>query len=269
MNIEGAVIIVTGSATGLGAAAAQRLASKKARVVINYTRSEVEAQATAKECQRLGGETLLCRADVSNDSDCRRMAAEAVAKWGRLDGLVNNAAASKIAPHADLEALSGEDFLRIFAVNVVGPYQMVRAVATHLKKQGKGAILNVSSVSGMSGSGSSIAYAASKGALNTMTRSLARALAPEIRVNAVCPGVMQTRWWREGLGEERYHSFIEQYANATPLKSAGTPEAVADPVVWLLEGAEHITGETLIVDSGMHLMGFTSGRASSEERRSS
>jgi len=261
MNIEGAVIIVTGSATGLGAAVAQRLASKGARVVINYTRSEAEAQATAEACQKLGGETLLCRADVANDDDCRRMAAEAAAKWGRLDGLVNNAAASKIAPHADLEALSAEDFLRIFAVNVVGPYQMARAVAPQMKKQGKGAIVNVSSVSAMTGSGSSIAYAASKGALNTMTLSLARALAPEIRVNAVCPGVMQTRWWREGLGEERYHAFIDQYASAAPLKSAGTPEAVADPVVWLLEGAEHITGETLMVDSGMHLVGFTAGRA--------
>jgi 3-oxoacyl-[acyl-carrier protein] reductase len=257
MSIEGAVIVVTGSAPGLGAAVAQRLASKGARIVINYTRSEAEAQATAEACQRRGGEVLLCRADVSNGGDCRRMAAEAMAKWGRLDGLVNNAAASKIAPHADLEALSADDFLNIFAVNVVGPYHLVRAVAPHMKKQGKGAIVNVSSLSAMSGSGNSIAYAASKGALNTMTLSLARALAPEIRVNTVCPGVMQTRWWKEGLGEERYNAFIEQYASATPLKSAGTPEAVADPVVWLLEGAEHITGETLIVDSGMHLVGFT------------
>ena len=90
--------------------------------------------------------------------------------------------------------------------------------------------------------------------MNTITLSLARALAPEIRVNAVCPGVMQTRWWREGLGEERYSSFIRQYADKTPLKSAGTPEAVADPVVWLLEGADHVTGETIMVDSGMHLV---------------
>ena len=253
MDLKGAVIIVTGSATGLGAAVAQRLASKEAKVVINFTKSEAEAKATAAACEALGGETLVCRADVSDDDDCRRMAAAAVEKWGRVDGLVNNAAQSKIAPHADLEALSADDFLRIFSVNVVGPYQMVRAVTPHMKQQGKGAIVNISSLSAITGSGSSIAYAVSKGALNTMTLSLARALAPEIRVNAVCPGVMQTRWWREGLGEERYHAFIDRYAESTPLKMAGTPEAVADPVVWLLEGAEHVTGETLLVDAGSHL----------------
>ena len=255
MNILGAVVIVTGSATGLGAAVAQRLASKGAKVVINYTKSETEANATAEACEGLGGEAMLCRADVSDDGDCRRMVSATVERFGRVDGLVNNAAQSLIVPHTDLEALSGDDFLRIFSVNVVGPYQMVRAVAPHMKKQGKGAIVNISSVSGMTGSGSSIAYAVSKGALNTMTLSLARALAPEIRVNAVCPGVMQTRWWREGLGEERYEAFIEQYARSAPLQTAGTPEAVADPVVWLLEGAEHVTGETLLVDAGTHLGG--------------
>ncbi len=260
MDLEGSVIIVTGSATGLGAAVAQRLASKGAKVVINYTKSEAEARATAEACEKLGGETLLCRADVADDDDCRRMVSTTVRELGRVDGLVNNAALSKIAAHADLEALSADDFLNIFSVNVIGPYQMVRAVTPHMKQQGKGAIVNVSSISAITGAGSSIAYAVSKGALNTMTLSLARALAPEIRVNAVCPGVMQTRWWREGLGEERYNAFIEQYAGATPLKVAGTPEAVADPVVWLLEGAEHVTGETILVDAGMHLVGFSASR---------
>lgn len=253
MDMESAVVIVTGSATGLGAAVAQRLAGKGASVVINYTKSEAEAQATAKVCQELGADALLCRADVSDDDDCRRMVSAAVERFGRLDGLVNNAAQSKIVPHADLEGLSGDDFLSIFAVNVVGPYQMVRAASPHMKKQGKAAIVNISSVSGFSGSGSSIAYAVSKGALNTMTLSLARALAPEIRVNAVCPGVMQTRWWREGLGEEGYQAFIQRYADSAPLQAAGTPESVAEPVVWLLEAAEHVTGETIMVDAGSHL----------------
>jgi 3-oxoacyl-[acyl-carrier protein] reductase len=255
MDIEGAVFIITGSATGLGAAVARRLSSKGGKVVINYTKSEAEAKATVDACRSLGGEALLCRADVSDDADCRRMASETMERLGRIDGLVNNAAQSKIAAHADLEALTADDFNRIFGVNVVGPYQMVRAVAPHMKRQGKGAIVNISSGSAFSGSGSSIAYAASKGALNTMTLSLARALAPEIRVNAVCPGVMQTRWWREGLGEDRYQSFIDNYAENSPLKAAGDPEIVADPVVWLLEGAEHVTGETIMVDSGSHLGG--------------
>ena len=204
MDLAGGVFIVTGSATGLGAAVARRLAGKGGRVVINYTRSLAEAEETAAACRELGGEAVLCRADVSVDEDCRRMAAEALARWGRIDGLVNNAARSKIVPHDDLEGLTGEDFNQIFAVNVVGAYQMVRAVTPAMKKEGKGAIVNISSGSGFSGSGSSIAYAASKAALNVMTLSLARALAPEIRVNAVCPGVMQTRWWRDGLGEENY-----------------------------------------------------------------
>ena len=255
MNIEGGVFIITGSATGLGAAVARRLSSKGGKVVINYTKSEAEANATAEACRSLGGEALLCRADVSDDADCRRMAAETMERFGRVDGLVNNAAQSKIAPHADLEALTADDFNRIFGVNVIGPYQMVRAVTPHMKRQGKGAIVNISSVSGFSGSGSSIAYAASKAALNTMTLSLARALAPEIRVNAVCPGVMQTRWWREGLGEDRYQAFIDNYAETSPLKAAGDPEIVADPVGWLMEGAEHVTGETIMVDSGSHLGG--------------
>ncbi len=257
MNLEGSVIIITGSATGLGAAVAKRSASKGAKVVVNYTKSETEAQETASACRELGVETLVCRADVSVDEDCRRMASEAVGRWGRIDGLVNNAGQSVFANSADLESLSAEDFLRIYSVNVVGAYQMTRAVAPHLKTQGRGAVVNVSSVSSLTGAGSSIAYAASKGALNTMTLSLARALAPEIRVNAVCPGVIQTRWWREGLGEERYPAFIEQYADITPLKAAGTPESVAEPVVWLLEGAEHVTGETILVDSGIHLVGYT------------
>ena len=256
MNLAGSVIIVTGSATGLGSATARLAASKGANVVINYTKSEVEAQETAAACRELGVEALLCRADVSVDQDCRRMAAEAVARWGRIDGLVNNAGQSVFASSADLESLTAEDFLHVYSVNVVGAYQMIRAAAPHLKANGEGAIVNVSSISSLTGAGSSIAYAASKGALNTMTVSLARALAPEVRVNAVLPGLFPSRWWSEGLGEERFHGLLEQYVNAVPMKAAASPEAVAESVVWLLEGAKFITGETIMIDSGMHLLGF-------------
>ena len=147
-------------------------------------------------------------------------------------------------------------FLRIYSVNVVGAYQMTRAVAPHLKTQGQGAVVNVSSVSSLTGAGSSIAYAASKGALNTMTLSLARALAPEVRVNAVLPGLFPSRWWSDGLGEEGSRRLQSQFAEAVPLRTAATPESVADAVVWLLEAADHVTGETLTIDSGMHLLGF-------------
>ena len=256
MNLAGSVIIVTGSATGLGSATAKLAASKGANVVINYTKSEVEAKETAAACRDLGTEVLLCRADVSVDQDCRRMAAEAVAKGGRIDGLVNNAGQSVFASSADLESLTAEDFLHVYSVNVVGAYQMIRATAPHLKTSGEGAIVNVSSISSITGAGSSIAYAASKGALNTMTVSLARALAPEVRVNAVLPGLFPSRWWSEGLGEERYHRLVEQFVEAVPLKAAATPDALAESVVWLLEGAKFITGETIMIDSGMHLLGF-------------
>ena len=252
MDVQGGVFIITGSATGLGATVAQKLAAKGGRVVINYTRSEAEARESAEACRAAGGEAILCQADVSSDDDCRRMAAVALEQWGRIDGLVNNAATSVIVPHHDLEGLASEDFERVLSVNVVGAFQMARAVTPSMQEQGKGAIVNISSGSGFSGSGSSIAYAASKAALNVMTFSLARALAPEIRVNAVCPGVMQTRWWRDGLGDG-YEGFIERYAASAPLQTAGTTEAVADPVVWLLEGAEHVTGETILVDAGSHL----------------
>ncbi len=256
MNLESSVIIVTGSATGLGSAVARLSASKGAKVVVNYTKSETEAQETASACRELGVETLVCRADVSVDEDCRRMASEAVAKWGQIDGLVNNAGQSVFASSADLEALSAEDFLRIYSVNVVGAYQMTRAVAPHLKTQGRGAIVNVSSISSLTGAGSSIAYAASKGALNTLTLSLARALAPEIRVNAVLPALFPSRWWNDGLGEEGTRSLHTQFAEAVPLKTLATQESVADAVIWLLEAADHVTGETLKIDSGMHLLGF-------------
>ena len=252
MEIQGGVFIITGSATGLGAEVARQLASKGGRVVINYTKSEAEAKASAEACRAAGGEAILCQADVSVDEECRRMAAAALDQWGRIDGLVNNAATSVIVPHHNLEGLASEDFRRVLDVNVVGAFQMARAVTPAMQEQGKGAIVNVSSGSAFSGSGSSIAYAASKAALNVMTYSLARALAPEIRVNAVCPGVMQTRWWRDGLGDG-YEAFIDRYAESAPLKSAGTTEIVADPVVWLLEGAEHVTGETILVDAGSHL----------------
>ena len=257
MNLEGAAVIVTGSGTGLGAAVAMRLSSKGAKVVINYSRSEAEARATVEACAKLGAETLLCRADVSVDEDCRRMASQTIEKWGRIDGLVNNAGRSAFVKLEDLEALSADVFLNLYGVNVIGPFQMARAVAPQMKAQGKGAVVNVSSTSGVTGIGSSIAYAASKGALNTMTLSLARALGPEIRVNSVCPGFMQTRWWRDVLSEERYREKVDRVGGGVPLKAAGTPEAVAEPVVWLLEGAEHMTGQTFIVDGGMHLIGFS------------
>lgn len=252
MELKNAVCIVTGSASGIGAASAVMLAGKGARVVVNYSKSEDAARATQKACMDAGGEALLVQADVAEDAACRRLAQAALERWGRIDALVNNAGATKFANHADLDALSAEDFQRIYAVNVIGTYQMVRACAPALKKSGRGAVVNVSSIAGKNGMGSSIAYAASKGALNTLTMSLARVLGPEIRVNAVCPGMVDTKWLREGYGP-RYAAIEARYRQGTPLGRPGTPEEVAAVIVWLIEGADLITGDTIMVDSGMHM----------------
>ena len=253
MDNKGKVAIVTGSATGLGAEIARQLAGQGCNVVINYTKSEDDAKEAQAVCDALGVETLLCQADVSKDEDCRRMAQETLDKWGRIDILVNNAGTSKFVAHEDLEGLTADDFLRIYGVNVVGPFQMTRAVEPAMKKQGAGSIVNISSIAGVMGIGSSIAYAASKGALNMMTKSLARALGPEIRVNAVCPGFIETRWLRTGLGEERFEALKDQIKGTTVLAAASTPLEIAEPAVFFALSAQHTTGETLIVDAGTHL----------------
>ena len=252
MEIGERVVIVTGAATGVGAAAAQRLAGGGARVIVNYSRSRDEAEATAAACRETGGEAAAVQGDVASEEDCRRLAEEAIARWGRIDGLINNAGTTVFRGGDDFDALTAEDFQHIYAVNVIGAFQMARAVAPQMKTQGRGSIVNTSSIAGVMGVGSSIAYAASKGALNTLTLSLARALAPEIRVNAVAPGFITGRWWREKMGDG-YDRMVAETAASTPLKRAGTPEDMAAAAVWLLLGDVNITGEILISDAGYHL----------------
>lgn len=255
MGSDRKVAIVTGSATGLGAAAALMLAEKGWNVVINYTKSLKEAQETEAACRKAGAETLLAQGDVAEDADCLAIVDATVKKWGRVDGLINNAGTSVFNNHAKLDGVNKDDFLRIYSVNVVGGYQMVRACAPHMKKQGKGAVVNISSIAGVMGIGSSIPYAASKGALNTMTLSLARALGPEIRVNCVCPGFIQSRWLLGGLGEKTYNALKQSQEENTPLRHAGTPEDMAEVAVWLLTGAGNVTGEIIMADAGAHLAG--------------
>jgi len=254
-DIHGKVAIVTGSATGVGAAAAKILAARGCNVVINYTRSQDEAEQTAAECRELGAEAITVQADVSEDADCKRMAQAAIDAWGRIDYLINNAARTKFNPYPNFDGVNKDDFMNIYAVNVVGAYQMVRAVEPHMRKLGAGAIVNDSSIGGVTGIASSIPYAASKAALNLMTKSLAHVLGPEIRINAVVPGMIQTRWLKGGLGDDAYATMLEKTAESLPLKEVATAEDIAETLVWFLvgAGARLITGETLIVDSGIHL----------------
>jgi len=254
MRLDSKVAIVTGSATGIGAAVAEKLAARGASVIINYTKSRAEAEATQEAVQKIGAQSRIVQADVSRDEDCRRLARETLDAFGRIDILVNNAGTTKIVDHADLEGLTAEDWHWIYGVNVVGAFQMIRACAPAMKAQGYGAVVNVSSIAGVAGIGSSVAYAASKGAMNTMTIDLARALAPEIRVNAVCPGFVGTRWFKDALGQDVHDKMVAVQQKITPLRRAGMPDDVADAVVFFCaEGAQHITGEFLMTDAGLHL----------------
>lgn len=253
-DFSGQVAIITGSSSGVGAATARLLASKGCNVVVNYSASEDKAQAVARECEALGVEALVCAADVSDDAQCRDMVGQAVDKWGRVDALVNNAGTTRFVDHSLLEGLDSQDFQRIYAVNVIGAYQMVRAVNECMQSQpGGGAIVNVASTAAITGIGSCIAYAASKGALVTMTLSLARVLGPKIRVNAVCPGFIQGDWLRNGMGSEKYEAFMKSHTENAPLGVTATAETVAEAIYHFITGPSVVTGETLIVDGGRHL----------------
>lgn len=247
------VAIVTGSSSGVGAATARALAAKGWAVTINYSRSADAAKQVAADCEKLGGEVLLVQANVADDADCRRLVQETLDRWGRIDALVNNAGTTKFCNHHDLAGLDKQDFLDIYAVNVVGPYQMVRAAEQALRASGRGAIVNVASIAGLVGMGSSIAYCASKGALITMTKSLARVMGPEVRVNAVCPGFIQGEWLRQGLGNDAYEARKQATEKAAPLRLASTPEQIAEGILFFVDGPSVTTGETLILDGGAHL----------------
>jgi NAD(P)-dependent dehydrogenase (short-subunit alcohol dehydrogenase family) len=249
------VVVVTGASTGLGRAVATEASRQgTSAVVINYAHNRADAEETARLCQAEGAETVLAQGDVGNDADCRAIAA-AAERFGRIDALFNNAGTTKFASHGDLEAVSAQDFLDLYAVNVVGAYQMVRACRSLLEAAPQpGAVVMTASIAGVTGIGSSIPYAASKGALNTMTLSLARALAPRIRVNAICPGFIDTPWFGKGVPEAAVDRIRANAAAGTPLKVASKPEDIAAAALFLASPASrHVTGETLLVDAGSHL----------------
>lgn len=258
-DLDGRKAIVTGSATGLGASMAIKLAKRGADVIINYSRSAGEAEETADHCRAHGAQVRVVQADVSEDEGCRTLS-DAAAAWGRLDILINNAGITRHArDHSDLGALSKQDFMDTYAVNVVGPFMAVRACEALLhaayEQTGRAScVVNTSSIAGVTGIGSSVAYAATKGALNTMTLSLGRALAPKIRVNAVCPGFIGTRWFKDQMGEEQYARLEASVRAATPLQVASGPDDIADAALFFCaDASRHVTGETLLVDAGTHL----------------
>jgi 3-oxoacyl-[acyl-carrier protein] reductase len=246
------VAIVTGSGTGVGAATARALAARGYDVLVNYSRSAEKAEQVASEVRAAGCDVLVMQGDVAEDAACRAIARAALERWGCIDVLVNNAGMTSFAGTGAWDAIDAELFQRIIAVNALGAFQMIRACAPALRER-QGAIVNVSSIAGKLGIGSSVAYIASKGALNAMTLYFARALAPAVRVNAVCPGMIETRWFVDGLGDEGYEKLKAAYESSAPLARTSTAEDVADAVAWFAHSARTVTGETLLLDSGMHL----------------
>lgn len=254
-DFENKIVLVTGASTGLGAAMAVGAAARGAKaVIINYARSQAEAEATAEAVRAAGAEAVLAQGDVSDDAACRAIV-EKAEPYGRIDALANNAGVTKFAPaHGDLDALNREDFERIFAINVIAPFQMLRAARPLLEAAERASVLMISSIAGVTGIGSSVAYASSKGALNTMTLSLARVLGPKIRINALCPGFIDTPWHEKGMGASYADRVREATVKMTPLQAASTAEDIADAGLFFLSDASrHVTGETLLVDAGLHL----------------
>ena len=247
------VAIVTGGSRGVGAATAKMLSENGWNVVITCSSSIKDADQVAKNCTHEKAEVIALKADVSKDIECIATINKAIEKWGRIDALVNNAGTTKFSwDHSDLGSLTAKDFQDIYGVNVIGPFQMIKAAKEHLLKSENPCIVNISSIAGIKGIGSSIAYAASKGALNTMTLSMARNLGP-IRVNAVCPGFIEGEWLKKGMGIEMYEGTKKHIQNTAPLGKTCSPESIAEIIINLIEKSELITGQLITVDGGVSL----------------
>ena len=250
---ENRVAIITGAAGGIGAETARQLAAKGWAVVVNFRSSRESAEAVVADCIRAGGAAIAVQADVADDAACKLLVQAALAKYGRIDALMNNAGETKVAPAADLDALSGDDFMRLYRNNVVSVYQMTRAAAVALKASGSGSVVNIGSRAAVTGGGTSTAYAATKAAVHTLTKSLARVLGPEIRVNCVAPGFVDTTWHVRGRGAEHADRARTAMIAKAALKKVVTAAEMAEMCVLLLAGGTAMTGEVVFMDGGVHL----------------
>ncbi|HEV3145394.1 MAG TPA: SDR family oxidoreductase [Gemmataceae bacterium] len=237
------VALVTGSAAGIGRAAAIRFARLGYAVAVNYSKSQREAEETFAAVKQAGVPVILCRTSVGDEAGVRAMVARCREELGGLDVLVNNAGTTHFIAHTDLEALTENVWEDIFRVNMMGTFYCCRAAMTLLKER-QGNIVNVTSVAGLQGHGSSIPYAMSKAALNCLTQSLARAFAPDVRVNAVAPGPVLTRWL------EGHEDMVEKSLAGTPMQRAATPDDIADAIIFLATGTALMTGQVVVVDGG-------------------
>ena len=250
MELNGKAAFITGGGTGVGRACALAFAAQGCDVAINYSRSADAAAETVAEVEALGARGIAVQGDVADDDACRSMVAEAAEAFGRLDVLVNSAGTTVFVPHHDLDGITSDDWHRLYAVNTMGPFQMMRAAAPHLKADGGGHVVSISSVSGVAGVGSSLPYCASKAALNNLTVTMARVMAPEVRVNAVAPGFITGRWWKEGQGEDVHDTVANHVTGNVPLQAVCDPEDVANAVMGFIMN-DLATGQVIVVDGGM------------------
>lgn len=257
---SGKAAIITGGGTGVGKATALRLAKEGCNVLVNYSRSKEEAEETAKEIRAHGLKCIAYQADVADDAACRAMVAAAEKEFRRVDILVNSAGATKFIAADDLEAVTDEVWLRLYQVNVLGPFHCIRAVKEPMLRAGGGAIVNVSSVAARTANGSSIAYCCTKAALDNLTVSMARTLAPSIRVNGVAPGLITSRWVAQNLGQAAWEKTLKTYEEKTPLGRVCSPDDVAAAIMSFITGSPLITGQTLVVDGGMIISAGTTMR---------
>jgi 3-oxoacyl-[acyl-carrier protein] reductase len=246
MDLKNKVALVTGGGTGIGKAACIALAARGATVVVNYSRSQSDTDETAQTIKNAGGQAITVQANVSQDGEVREMVNAIVQQFETVDLLVNNASITRHIPLDDLEAVTEEAWDELYAVNVKGMFYCARAVTPLMKQKKQGAIVNVGSIAGLTGSGSSLPYAVSKAAVHGLTKSLARALAPEIRVCSVVPGAVATRWWAGR--EER----MQQLSQHLLLQRIATPDDIAKIICSTLE-QEAMTGQIIVVDSGQTL----------------
>jgi 3-oxoacyl-[acyl-carrier protein] reductase len=247
MDLAGKVALVTGGGTGLGREIALQLARKGCDVAVNYSRSEGEAAETARDIQALGRRAITVKADVSQSDQVGAMVQRVVDELGGLQILINNAGATVFVKMNDLEGLSEADWDRVLDVNTKGSWLVSKAAAPHMKRAGEGRIVMTTSISGLRAGGSSMAYAVSKAGMQMLSRCLAIALAPEITVNTVAPGIMVTRW---GLlwGQEA----LDRMEREAPLKRHPTLQDIAAAAVFLCEN-DSMTGQTMVVDAGRHM----------------
>ena len=253
MNFEGNIAVITGSSAGIGAEAAKKITSLGGRVTINYSKNKESAEEVAHECSRLGEPPLIIKADIATDEGCQHLINSSVSEFSKINILINNAGRTKFADHSNLDALQRADFEDILSLNLNSNYELIKHARPHLAKNKKSSVVNISSVAGLRGLGSSVAYAASKGALNSMTLALSRSLGPEgIRVNAVCPGFVATDWWKNSLGDEKFKKAIIAYEKTNPLGECPTAEDIIGSILFFASDlSNHVTGQLLAVDGGL------------------